>query len=57
VDCFGTQSQKFVDELGECKNKKSLELCLQYIYETTETLNPDNLTLLSKIIREINATA
>lgn len=57
VDSFGTQSQKFVDELGECKNEKSLELCLQNIYATTEMLNPDNLPVLLKIIREINATA
>ena len=57
VDSFGTQSQKFVDELGVCKNEKSLQLCLKNIYATTEKLSPDSLSVLLKIIKEINATA
>lgn len=57
VDSFGTQSQKFVDELGGCKNENSLQLCLKNIYTTTEIENPDRLSVLHKIISEINATA
>lgn len=57
VDSFGTQSQKFVDELGGCKNEMKLQLCLKNIYAATEKLSPDSLSALVKIIKEINATA
>ncbi|OIQ99481.1 hypothetical protein GALL_184180 [mine drainage metagenome] len=57
VDSFGTQSQTFVDELGGCKNEKNLQLCLKNIYAATEANSPDRLSILLKIIEEINATA
>jgi hypothetical protein len=57
VDSFGTQSQKFVDQLGACKNEKNLQLCLKNIYAITETQCPDRLPVLMKVIAEINKTA
>jgi hypothetical protein len=57
VDSFGTQSQKFVDELGDCKNGKYLQACVKNIYAATKEHSPDRLPVLLKIIAEINATA
>ena len=57
VDSFGTKSQAFVDEIGGCKNEKSLQLSLGNIYSAIETQSPDRLPLLMKIVAEINATA
>lgn len=56
VDSFGTQSQKYVDELGGCKNEKCLQLCLAEIYAATEIRSPDRLPALLEIVKEINAT-
>jgi hypothetical protein len=57
VDSFGTQSQQFVDELGSCKDEKNLQTCLKKIYAAAEEHCPDRLSVLMKIVAEINATA
>jgi hypothetical protein len=57
VDSFGTQSQKFVDQIGACKNEKNLQLCLKNIYAITESQCPDQLPVLMRVITEINKTA
>jgi hypothetical protein len=57
VDSFGTQSQKFVDQLGGCKNEKNLQLCLKNIYAVTENECPGRLPVLMRVIAEINKTA
>ena len=57
VDSFGTQSQKFVDQIGGCKNEKNLQLCLKNIFAITESQCPNRLPVLMKVIAEINKTA
>lgn len=57
VDCFGTQSQSFVDEISESKNVKSLLHCLRSIHATTERQCPQQLSVLQDVVREINETA
>jgi hypothetical protein len=57
VDSFGTQSQKFVDQIGACKNERNLQLCLKNIYVVTESQSPDRLPALMRVITEINETA
>jgi hypothetical protein len=57
VDSFGTQSQKFVDQIGACKNEKNLQLCLKNIYAITEIKSPERLPALMNVIAEINKTA
>ena len=57
VDIFGKHSQKFVDELGGCKNEKHLQTCLKNIRIAAEEHSPDRLAVLLKVIADINATA
>jgi hypothetical protein len=57
VDSFGKHSQKFVDELGGCKNERHLQTCLKNIRMATEEHSPDRLAVLLKVIADINATA
>lgn len=57
VDTFGTQSQVYVDEIGECKNVKNLYLSLRNIYAATEKQHPNRLPVLLGVIKEINETA
>lgn len=57
VDTFGTQSQSYVDEIGECKNAKNLYLVLRNIYTATEKQYPNRLSTLLGVIKEINETA
>ena len=57
VDCFGTQSQSFVDEISESKNVKSLLHCLRSIHAATEKQFPQQLSVLQDVVREINETA
>lgn len=57
VNSFGTQSQKFVDEIGKCKSEQSLRICVKNIYALTQSDCPDRLPSLVKAISEINRTA
>ncbi|SFN78170.1 hypothetical protein SAMN05660284_02243 [Formivibrio citricus] len=57
VDTFGTQSQSYVDEIGECKNAKNLYLSLRNIYAATEKQYPNRVAALLGVIKEINETA
>lgn len=57
VDSFGTQSQSFIDEIGECRSVKNLGLCLRKLHEATQKRCPERLPVLLRLIGEINATA
>lgn len=57
VNSFGTQSQKFVEEIGKCRSEQSLQICLKNIYALTQSDHPDRLPSLHKAIAEINQTA
>lgn len=57
VNSFEAESQKYVDEIGKCKNERSLHVCVNNIYALTQTDCPDQMPFLLKAISEINQTA
>jgi hypothetical protein len=54
VDCFGTRSQGFVDQIRACTSAEELDASLGQIYSAVQRTQPEHMQQLLKLINEIN---
>jgi len=57
VDHFGTQSQRFVDDIRRSADLGGIRQCLAQVAEQVEKNHPKQRGTLTELVREINETA
>jgi hypothetical protein len=57
VDCFGTESQSFVEEIRACGNVADFRMCFSKALGLTQKKYPKHLSTLMDLLTSINETA
>ncbi|MEW6445993.1 MAG: hypothetical protein AB1479_08160 [Pseudomonadota bacterium] len=57
VDCFGTNSTTFVEEVRACRGAGEFKICLDRIMAAAARQCPERMSALMTLVREINDTA